>query len=356
MTRQSRKRDHLKQALALSDGPVETGFSDMTLVHNCIPDTDGASVSLQTECAGFHLHHPLIINAMTGGAPELAIVNARLAEIARRTQSVLAVGSQYAAIEFPTVLESFAVVRRLNPEGIIWANIGAYADVEAAKQAVDMIRADALQVHLNAVQEVFMAEGDGDYTGWLRHIEKMVRRLPVPVIAKETGCGMAMEQIRLLSEVGVKAVDVGGAGGTNFIAIESARTELPVPEVFLTWGIPTAISALEASEVLPPGVDLIVSGGVRTPLDGLKSLAVGAAAVGVAAPLLRLSEGNGVEAAVQWLEKYLQTMKKGMLMLGYGKTQDLKGHPLVITGQVAQWLRARGISPEKFGRRGLGGE
>ena len=356
MTRQSRKAEHLKQALVLADGPVETGFADLTLVHNCIPETDGASVALTTECAGFHLPHPVIINAMTGGAPELAVVNARLAEIACRTQSVLAVGSQYAAIEFPAVAESFAVVRRLNPDGIIWANIGAYADAEAAKQVVDMIRADALQVHLNAAQEAFMAEGDGDYTGWLRHIEELVCCLSVPVIVKETGCGMAMEQVRLLSAIGVKAIDVGGAGGTNFIAIESARTDIPAPEEFQTWGIPTAISALEASEVLPPGVDLIVSGGVRTPLDALKSFAVGAAAVGVAAPFLRLSEGDGVEAAVQWLENYLQKVKKGLLMLGHGKPQDLATHPLVITGQVAQWLRARGISPEKFGRRYLGGE
>ncbi len=129
MTRKSRKSEHLKGALALADGPVSTGFSDLTLVHNCLPETDSAEVSLQTECAGFRLRHPVIINAMTGGAPELAQVNARLAETACLTQSVLAVGSQYAAIEFPEVTESFAVVRRINPTGLIWANIGAYAEL-----------------------------------------------------------------------------------------------------------------------------------------------------------------------------------------------------------------------------------
>ena len=196
-----------------------------------------------------------------------------------------------------------------------------------------------------------MAEGDGDYTGWLRHIEAMVRHLPVPVIAKETGCGMAMEQVRRLSEVGVRAVDIGGAGGTNFIAIESARTDAPVSGDILTWGIPTAISALEASAVLPPGVDLIVSGGVRTPLEVLKSLAIGASAVGVAAPLLRLSEGRGVEAAVEWLDNYLHSLKKGMLMLGRRTPRELTSHPIVITGQVAQWLAARGVDLEKYGCR-----
>ena len=351
MTRQSRKTEHFKQAMLMQDGPVAAGFADLTLLHNCLPETNGAAVSLQTECAGFRLAHPVIINAMTGGAPDLLQVNARLAEIARRTQSVMAVGSQFAAIEHPEAVESFTVVRKVNPDGLIWANIGAYADVSAAERVVDMLRADALQVHLNAAQETCMQEGDSDYTGWLRHIEAMARSLSVPVIAKETGCGMARAQVRQLAEVGVRAVDVGGAGGTNFVAIESARTESPAAEDFMFWGIPAAISALEAAEILPPGVDLIVSGGVRTPLDALKSFAVGAAAVGIAAPVLRLSEGQNVAAAVKWVESYLQGLKKGMLMLGRKRPRELAEHPLIITGKVAQWLAARGISPTKYGCR-----
>ena len=162
--------------MALQDGPAETGFADLTLLHNCLPETAGAAVSLQTECAGFQLLHPVIINAMTGGAPDLVqALTPVWPEIACRTKSVLAVGSQYAAIEFPEAAESFAVVRRVNADGLIWANIGAYADVSAAGRVVDMIRADALQVHLNAAQETCMQEGDSDYTGWLRNIEAMAR-------------------------------------------------------------------------------------------------------------------------------------------------------------------------------------
>ena len=351
MTRQSRKLEHLKQAMALPDGPVASGFADLKLVHNCLPETDGSAVSLATECAGFRLPHPLMINAMTGGAADLSQVNARLAEVARQTNSVLAVGSQYAAIEFPEAAESFAVVRRVNPDGVIWANIGAYADVATAVRVVDMIRADALQVHLNAAQEVSMREGDSDYTGWLRRIEMLARQLTVPVIVKETGCGMAREQVRLLVEAGVRAVDVGGAGGTNFVAIESARQNSSVAEIFLDWGIPAAASALEAVEELPPAVDMIVSGGVRSPLDALKSLAIGAKAVAIAAPILRISEGDGAAAAVQWIGQYLQGLKKGLLMLGCKSPRELTDQPLVIMGLTAQWLTARGISPAKYGSR-----
>ena len=351
MTRQSRKIAHLRHTLELDDGPANTGFADIALVHNCLPELKLSEVALTTKCAGFQLEHPVIINAMTGGAEMLTPVNARLAEVAIRTGSVMAVGSQYAALEFPETADSFRVVRRLNPTGIIWANIGAYAKVEEAQQVVDMIQADALQIHLNAAQEISMKEGDGDFTGWLRKIEQMVRVLPVPVIVKETGCGMAMEQVRLLSSLGVAAVDVGGAGGTNFIAIETSRTGREIPSEILSWGIPTAVSAMEAVEGLLSGVDLIVSGGVRTPLDALKCLAIGSSAVGVATPVLRLTEREGVEAAVGWLTDYLALLKKYMLMLGRRSIADLRQHPLVIAGDVARWAEQRGIPTGRYARR-----
>ena len=351
MTRTSRKLDHLQQALVLADGPADTGFADLTLVHNCLPEINSGEVTLTARCAGLKLRHPLIINAMTGGAAALTQVNGRLAEVAKQTGAVMAVGSQFAALEFPAVADSFRVVRQVNPDGIIWANIGAYATVDAANRVVDMIGAAALQVHLNAVQEISMAEGDSDFTGWLRRIEELARQLPVPVIVKETGCGMAMEQVRQLAAVGVRAVDVGGAGGTNFIAIESARTGRLVSDDLLGWGIPTAVSALEAAAVLPPDVDLIVSGGVRTPLDAVKCLAIGARAVGIAAPVLRLTEEQGVSEAVQWVQEYLVVMQKCVAMLGQTTTAGMAARPLVITGRTAQWLTARGISVEQYARR-----
>lgn len=353
MTRKTRKIDHLRQAMVLADGPANTGFADLMLVHNCLPETNSADVSITTVCAGLQLRHPVIINAMTGGAAALTQVNERLAQVAKQTGSVMAVGSQFAALEFPEVAESFSVVRKVNPDGIIWANIGAYAKVDDAQRVVDMIEADALQVHLNAAQEISMPEGDGDFTGWLRRIEELAKRLSVPVIVKETGCGMAMEQVRLLSMTGARAVDIGGTGGTNFIAIETARTGRTLSRDLPLWGIPTAISALEAAEVLPSGVDLIVSGGVRTPVDALKSFAIGATAVGIAAPVLRLVERDGVETAVLWVQEYLATLKQCVRMLGRTSIRGVADHPLVITGFAAQWLEARDITIKKYARRSM---
>lgn len=196
-----------------------------------------------------------------------------------------------------------------------------------------------------------MLEGDGDFSQWLRRIEEMARSLPVPVIVKETGCGMALEQVRQLAGTGIRAVDVGGAGGTNFIAIETARTGRRLPDDLLGWGIPTAVSALEAASVLTPAVDLIVSGGVRTPVDAMKCFAIGAKAVGIAAPIVRLTEQQGVEAAVAWIREYVATIRKLTMMLGKATIAELSLHPLVITGRAAQWLTAREISVERYARR-----
>lgn len=351
MTREARKVDHLKHAMVIPDGPAPTGFGDLALVHNCLPELAMGDVDLSVECAGMRLAHPVIINAMTGGAEKLTEVNARLAELARRTHSVMALGSGFAAVENPAVISSYNVVRKVNPDGIIWANIGAYASIEDAIKVVEMVGANALQIHLNAAQEVFMTEGDSDFSGWLRQIEKIASAVSVPVIVKETGCGMAMEQVRSLVSAGVRAIDVGGSGGSNFIAIESARTGRNLHNEVLAWGIPTAISAIEAAAVLPAGVDLIVSGGVRSPLDVMKSLAVGASAVGIATPFLRLAETEGVDSAVQLLEELIATLRKGMLLLGKRNVAELKTAPVIISGYTAEWIRARGLEPERFAQR-----
>lgn len=352
MTRQARKIDHLRHCLELKDGPQTSGFEDIRLVHNCLPEIDAQEIQLHTRCVGMQLNHPLIINAMTGGAVALTEVNARLAEVAARTQSVMAVGSQFAALETPAVRDSFAIVRRKNPKGMVWANIGAYAGEEDARRVVEMVEANALQIHLNAGQEVAMPEGDSKFSGWLRQIERMVRALPVPVVVKETGCGMAGEQIRQLASLGVAAIDVGGAGGTNFIAIEAARSEKRLPSELLDWGIPTAVSAFEAVEVLPPSVDLIVSGGIRTALDIIKAMAIGASAVGLAAPLVQLTEKSGVEAAVDWVEESLLMLRKYLFLMGKANFAVARNHPLIVGGETRNWLELRQISPARYACRG----
>jgi len=351
LVRQSRKLDHLKFAMQLDDGPSSSAFEDVTIVPNCLPDLCCDDIELSTTVAGIVLQHPVIVNAITGGAADVTEVNARLAEFARITGCAMAVGSQYAAMEDLTVRESYQVVRKLNPDGFVLANLGAHVSLEEAQRAVDMVGACALQIHLNVAQELVMAEGDRKFTGYLNNIEKIAGHVDVPVIVKEVGCGIAREQAQVLSKTGIGGIDVGGAGGTNFLAIEASRSGIALDSDALAWGIPTAISAIEVVSVLPDGIDLIVSGGVRTPLDVVKALGLGGKAVGIAAPIARSLEENGLDATIRWFQRFIADVKRYMLLAGSANIHGLQKTPIVITGYSQQWCSVRAIDITRYAVR-----
>jgi isopentenyl-diphosphate delta-isomerase len=349
--RQSRKLDHLKYSLALGDGPGTNGFADFSLVHNCLPGLAWSDIELTTAVAGIPLRHPVIINAITGGAADVSDINARLAELARETGAAMAVGSQYAALEDPAVCESYRIVRTVNPDGPLFANLGAHATPDQAVRAVAMIGADALQLHLNVAQELAMDEGDRDFSGYLDNIAAIVAACPVPVIAKEVGAGIAREQAAALVRAGVKAIDAAGAGGTNFVAIEAARGASELPADTIPWGIPAAVSAVEIAFILPADVDLIVSGGIRTPLEAVKALSLGGRAVAVAAPAIRLLSDKSMPDAIAWFDAFLTEMRRYMLLAGARRVRDLTSVPLVITGRSREWLDQRGIDTSRYACR-----
>lgn len=351
MKRQSRKLEHIKYSMLLDDGPAAAGFADFHLVHNCLPDLAWRDIDISTTVAGIPLAQPVIINAITGGADDVTLLNRDLAEFAKQTGIPMAVGSQYAAVENPAVAESYKIVRQVNPEGIVFANLGAHATPEAARYAVEMIDAQAIQIHLNSGQEIIMSEGDRDFSGYLSRIAAIVAQVDVPVIVKEVGCGIAREQAAALAGVGVKAIDVGGTGGTNFLAIEAARSKLPLDDDMMSWGIPTAISAMEVLSITNSSADVILSGGVRTPLDVVKALTIGGAAAGIAGPILKVLQCQGLEGAIHWYESFTTDVKRFMLLAGTRTVKELQSCPLVITGFSREWLEVRGIDITQFARR-----
>jgi len=351
MVRQSRKLDHLKFAMQLDDGPSTNAFEDMVVIPNCLPNLRCGDIDLATTVAGIPLQLPVLVNAITGGAADVTDVNSRLAEFCRLTGCAMAVGSQYAALEDVSVRESYQIIRKTNPAGVVFANLGAHVSPDQAKRAVDMIEACALQIHLNVAQELIMAEGDRDFTGYLNNIEQIAAHVAVPVIVKEVGCGMASEQIAVLSQTGVRGIDVVGAGGTNFLAIEAARSGISLEADALEWGIPTAISAIEAASVIPDTVDLIISGGVRSPMDVVKALCLGGKAVGIAGPIVRSLEEKGVDPTVAWFERFITDLKRYMLLVGAENIPSLQKTPVVITGYAQQWCFARAIDITRYAVR-----
>ena len=348
MVRQSRKLDHIKFAMQLGDGPLASGFADITIVPNCLPGLCWDDIDVTATIAGIPLRHPVIINAITGGATDVTSINASLAEFARLTGCAMAVGSQYAALEDPTMRESYQVIRKKNLKGQIVANVGAHVTPEQACRAVDMVKACAIQIHLNVAQEIIMAEGDRTFVGYLNNIYRIAAGVDVPVIVKEVGCGIAREQAQLLAQTSIQAIDVGGAGGTNFLAIEAARKGRVLNPEMLSWGIPTVISTLEVASAIPDSMDLIVSGGVRSALDVVKALTLGGRAVGIAGPIVRSLQETGMETTVTWFQQFMDDFKRYMILAGAANTEALHQSPIVIAGFSREWCVARQIDITKY--------
>ncbi|MCL6610001.1 MAG: type 2 isopentenyl-diphosphate Delta-isomerase [Peptococcaceae bacterium] len=349
MKRQERKLEHLKFSLEIEDRIRHSGFSDISLVHRSTSGIKPSQVDLSVQFLGKRLEAPIMINAITGGHPNTLEINRALAVAARKTGVAMAVGSQKAALEDSRVRETYIVAREENPEGILLANLSATCTPVEAVQAVEMINADGIQVHFNVPQELFMDEGDPDFGMILPRIRELVENVNFPVIAKEVGFGMSGETILDLYRSGVKIMDVGGSGGTNFISIESARRGQSNEE-FEDWGIPTAVCLFEGLELGLP-VDFIASGGLRTALDIARSLAAGARLAAMARPFLKVLVQGSPQSLVDYIEQLKQGLARYMVMTGARCIGDLTRVPLVITGSTAEWLIRRGVDVNAYARR-----
>lgn len=343
VTRERRKLEHLAGVMALGDKRGAHWFEHVSFVPDCAPELHLDEVRLDTTLCGLRLESPLIINAMTGGAREARTVNRTLAAAARRHGLAMAVGSQTAALRDAGMEDTYTVVRDVHPDGVVIGNVGMGTRAEAAERAVRLIEADILQVHFNAAQELFMAEGDRDFRGGLAALAEVARGVSVPVIAKEVGQGIAAEEALSFVEAGARGIDVGGRGGTNFMAVEAWRQGASLSPEWSEWGIPTAAALCDVVAVLQGRADVVASGGVRTGHDIAKAMSLGASAAGVAGPFLRLACGPEPDEA---LDHYIRTLHADLRLLlalcGCRTWEELRGRPPVIVGALREWLLARG--------------
>ncbi|QGQ46710.1 type 2 isopentenyl-diphosphate Delta-isomerase [Metabacillus sediminilitoris] len=347
--RAQRKLEHIQHTLALGQQRLN-GFDDITLIHQSLPNLSVAKIDLSTKVGELILSSPLLINAMTGGGGiDTMKINEALARAAHETNIAIAVGSQMSAIKDKSEQPSYKIMRKVNKDGIIFGNLGSEATPEQAKIAIEMIEANALQIHLNVVQELVMPEGDRDFTNVLKRIEKIVQHVDVPVIVKEVGFGMNREVAAKLSEIGVAAIDVGGFGGTNFSKIENLRRQR-ILHNFDHWGISTAVSIAEVISI-KGNISVIGSGGIQNALDLAKSIALGASAAGVAGFLLKLYIEKGYDALVHEIINILEDLTYIMTALGAKTVDELQRVPLIIFGNTHHWLNERGIDTKRYSVR-----
>jgi isopentenyl-diphosphate delta-isomerase len=304
-----RKAEHIRLAL---DDRMQLGrnvFDGYRFEHEALPEIDIAEIDLSVEFLGRRLDAPLLISCMTGGTEQAGEINRNLAAGAERARVAVGVGSQRKALEDPAKADTFRV-REVAPSVPLLANLGAVQlnygmSVRECRQAVDMIGADALVLHLNPLQEAIQPEGQCDFSGLLPKIGEVVRALGVPVVAKEVGSGISESTARALAAQGVRIIDTAGVGGTSWARIEAHRAnDLEIGELFAGWGLPTPESIRQVRRV--QGVTVIASGGIRNGLDAAKAIALGADLVGMAQPFL----GPAMESAERVAEKVRRTVRE----------------------------------------------
>lgn len=349
MKRIQRKLEHINYALKTGDGPQSTHFDDILFLHKCLPEINPADIDLSENILGRHLRLPFLIDAITGGTDAVTSINASLAKTAAETGVAMAVGSQYGSVKAGKNHASYSVVRKNNPDGLIFANISAITTVEQAKLAVKMLDADALQIHLNPAQELVMREGDRNFKGLINNMVRIRNGIDVPVIVKETGCGIAAEEYRTLLAEGFTMFDCAGAGGTNFLAIEAGRDDKVLEDGMFRWGIPSCWSMLDAAACCSANDFLIASGGIRTAGDAAKAFALGADLIGIAAPVLNLVVNK--KDAVAFLNKMGERLSDYLVLLGCQKPSKLRCVPLIFTGRTKDYLDCRGYSLTNLTRK-----
>lgn len=340
--------DHIQFALSTGQSRKNM-FDDIRFVHQALPDTAIMKNSITPKTGDLNLKSPVFINAMTGGGGEETLkLNGLLARVARETGMAMAVGSQMAALKDAGERQTYEIVRKENPTGILFSNLGSEATVQQAKDAVEMIEANALQIHLNVVQELTMPEGDRDFRGALERIQAIAEQLNVPVIVKETGFGMSRETAEKLMDSQISAIDVSGFGGTNFAQIENERRQKKLA-YFEDWGIPTAASIVEVRSVFTKTV--LASGGIQHAQDVIKAFLLGADAVGLAGSFLKIAMQEGEKRLIAEIEDLYEDLAMLTTALGAKNLIEVPNCPAIITGEFAQYLTARGYDPSFYATR-----
>ena len=325
-----RKKNHIEISLSKDvSSSLASGFEQIALIHRALPEINLDEVDTTLQILEKKISFPLLISSMTGGTPQAAKINRNLAQAAENQKVAFAVGSQRAAIEDPQTSDTFKVrsYARTIP---IFANLGAIQlnysyGIDECQRAVDMTEADALILHLNPLQEALQPEGDTNFRGILKRIEELCKTLPVPVIAKEVGYGISSEVAKQLSGAGVWGIDVAGGGGTSWSQVEMFRAvnndKAQIAAAFRDWGIPTAESVQLVRRAVPK-VKIIASGGIRSGVDIVKALAIGADFCGIALPFL-MAATKSSSAVEDQIDIYKQQLRISMFSVGARTLNDL---------------------------------
>jgi len=344
-----RKADHLEVAASgRAEATRSTLLEHVHLVHQALPELALDEIDLTAELAGKRLAAPLVITGMTGGTSDAAAVNRDLARAAQAAGVALGLGSQRAMAEHPELTASYEV-RDVAPDVVLFGNVGAVQLLamgpERVVELAKRIGADAMCVHLNPGQELIQERGDRDFRGCVQAIATLIERSRLPIIVKETGCGLSSQAAKALVGAGVHTVDVAGAGGTSWVAVEAVRAAEGSAAAVLgnelwDWGLPTAVSV---AACVAAGLTTIASGGMRSGYDVARALALGARAGGMAAPMLRAQRAGGEASVRALIDQVASAIRSVCLLTGTRRAADLARAPRHLGAPLRTYLDDLGL-------------
>ena len=329
---------------------TSTYLEYVKLVHNALPELDYDDIDTSTKFLDKKFAAPIIIDSMTGGTDEATVINGRLGELAEKYGFGMGLGSQRAGLKSEELAATYSIARKNAPNAFLIANIGGAQlakglTIDEARKIVKMIKANALVVHLNPLQELVQPEGEPRYRGVLGKISDLAKIIDVPVIVKEVGAGISREVAIKLEMAGVAAINVAGAGGTSWAGVEKLRAEAVkddlkrhLGEMFWDWGIPTAASLIEARKAVR--IPLIASGGLRNGLEVAKCVALGASIAAMAYPFLRAASQSR-ENLFAFADMLLAELRSAMFLVGARNISALASSKYILTGALAQEVSSR---------------
>jgi len=337
----ARKQAHLDLCLRedVEAASKTTLFEEVELVHDALPDLAFEDLDTRTRWLGKELAAPLVITGMTGGTRAAFQVNRDLARVAEDAGIAFGVGSQRAMQNRPSSEWTYRV-REYAPSTVVLANIGIGQArdmvLEQFEALVEALAADGLCVHLNVAQELVQPEGDRSFVGGTRIFRRLARGLSVPVLAKETGCGLSRSVAERLRAAGVRHVDVAGAGGTSWVRIEALRASEAgrLGAVYRDWGVPTAASLLQVAGLR---LSVVASGGIRSGLDVARALALGAHVAGTALPVYRAYQEGGIDGARSLVAELVRELRVAMLLTGSRTVAELRRTETVLGDRLLRW-------------------
>ncbi|EYF01566.1 type 2 isopentenyl-diphosphate Delta-isomerase [Chondromyces apiculatus] len=342
----ARKADHIELCATGDVGfrAKTTLLEEVGLVHDALPEMSLDAVDTSTLVLGKRLRAPILIAAMTGGTERAQSINRELARIAEERGYGFGLGSQRPLLKGAPV--ATYEVRDVAPGTLVLGNIGVVQarelSTEAVAELVAQVGADALCVHLNPAMELVQPGGDRDFSGALDTLERLSAELSVPVVAKETGCGIGPRAAMRLVKAGVRHVDVSGAGGTSWVAVETARAAgngRALGEALRDWGVPTAASVAIVRAVRPRFRTIIATGGLSTGLDVARAVALGAHCGGIARAALQELVARGREGVIRWLDQVEAELRAVMLLVGARDLGMLRKTPIVVGPELRRWMK-----------------